>query len=109
MYFLFNDTATTEIYTLSLHDALPIFTVVVGALPIARPQHLAAVLGVPVVGGRTLHRLVAAGGQQREAGGVVPRARGRDADPPGGGGEGHVVDDHEPGGTRGHAPPAGAH
>src|SRR3712207_8257318 len=23
-YFLFNDTATTEIYTLSLHDALPI-------------------------------------------------------------------------------------
>ena len=23
--FLFNDTATTEIYTLSLHDALPIF------------------------------------------------------------------------------------
>src|SRR3712207_9364445 len=26
--FFFNDTATTEIYTLSLHDALPIFTVV---------------------------------------------------------------------------------
>src|SRR3712207_7287421 len=25
MLFLFNDTATTEIYTLSLHDALPIF------------------------------------------------------------------------------------
>src|SRR2546423_1837048 len=25
--FFFNDTATTEIYTLSLHDALPIFTV----------------------------------------------------------------------------------
>src|SRR3990170_3048067 len=24
-YFFFNDTATTEIYTLSLHDALPIF------------------------------------------------------------------------------------
>ena len=24
MFFLFNDTATTEIYTLSLHDALPI-------------------------------------------------------------------------------------
>ena len=23
--FFFNDTATTEIYTLSLHDALPIF------------------------------------------------------------------------------------
>src|SRR3712207_9276843 len=26
--FFFNDTATTEIYTLSLHDALPIFVVV---------------------------------------------------------------------------------
>src|SRR3712207_7950327 len=26
--FFFNDTATTEIYTLSLHDALPIFRVV---------------------------------------------------------------------------------
>src|SRR5437773_6974904 len=25
MVFFFNDTATTEIYTLSLHDALPIF------------------------------------------------------------------------------------
>src|SRR3712207_7216452 len=28
--FFFNDTATTEIYTLSLHDALPISTVVRG-------------------------------------------------------------------------------
>src|SRR3712207_8761372 len=28
--FFFNDTATTEIYTLSLHDALPISTVVTG-------------------------------------------------------------------------------
>src|SRR2546425_5090408 len=26
MFFFFNDTATTEIYTLSLHDALPIST-----------------------------------------------------------------------------------
>src|SRR5260221_14453778 len=26
-FFFFNDTATTEIYTLSLHDALPIFHV----------------------------------------------------------------------------------
>src|SRR5713101_2051408 len=29
LYFFFNDTATTEIYTLSLHDALPIYTNVV--------------------------------------------------------------------------------
>src|SRR2546421_5638693 len=28
MFFFFNDTATTEIYTLSLHDALPISIVV---------------------------------------------------------------------------------
>src|SRR3712207_6865228 len=26
MFFFFNDTATTEIYTLSLHDALPIWS-----------------------------------------------------------------------------------
>ena len=29
LFFFFNDTATTEIYTLSLHDALPIFGSVV--------------------------------------------------------------------------------
>src|SRR5947209_19822751 len=33
--FFFNDTATTEIYTLSLHDALPIFRSGVGA---SRPR-----------------------------------------------------------------------
>src|SRR3712207_9053585 len=32
-FFFFNDTATTEIYTLSLHDALPIF--------LAQPRELA--------------------------------------------------------------------
>src|SRR3712207_7723426 len=30
--FFFNDTATTEIYTLSLHDALPIFTGITAAV-----------------------------------------------------------------------------
>src|SRR5436853_758745 len=29
LFFFFNDTATTEIYTLSLHDALPIFQILV--------------------------------------------------------------------------------
>src|SRR4051812_49588833 len=29
-FFFFNDTATTEIYTLSLHDALPIFVLRIG-------------------------------------------------------------------------------
>ena len=28
IYFFFNDTATTEIYTLSLHDALPISSII---------------------------------------------------------------------------------
>src|SRR5256885_14177791 len=32
IFFFFNDTATTEIYTLSLHDALPIFGVLRKAL-----------------------------------------------------------------------------
>src|SRR5690554_7625516 len=30
VFFFFNDTATTEIYTLSLHDALPISDLVLG-------------------------------------------------------------------------------
>src|SRR2546430_12412337 len=37
-FFFFNDTATTEIYTLSLHDALPIFRIrpeAPGARPLA--------------------------------------------------------------------------
>src|SRR5256885_3276667 len=37
LFFFFNDTATTEIYTLSLHDALPI------SLP-----HVEAILGLDV-------------------------------------------------------------
>src|SRR5688572_32122793 len=36
-FFFFNDTATTEIYTLSLHDALPISTVKVVAVDISQP------------------------------------------------------------------------
>src|SRR5690349_22864142 len=42
-FFFFNDTATTEIYTLSLHDALPIF--VADTLERARAD-LGALLGV---------------------------------------------------------------
>src|SRR3712207_9494815 len=34
VYFFFNDTATTEIYTLSLHDALPISSGWSAAMPI---------------------------------------------------------------------------
>src|SRR5438874_8271075 len=32
LFFFFNDTATTEIYTLSLHDALPILAPAAGAV-----------------------------------------------------------------------------
>src|ERR1051325_12135821 len=38
-YFFFNDTATTEIYTLSLHDALPISSCRAEAVAAARPGH----------------------------------------------------------------------
>src|SRR2546430_12412367 len=36
-FFFFNDTATTEIYTLSLHDALPISTKLVDAFIVEDP------------------------------------------------------------------------
>src|SRR3712207_7907862 len=41
MYVFFNDTATTEIYTLSLHDALPISQLALPHLPAPCP-HLSA-------------------------------------------------------------------
>src|SRR6266403_2182679 len=40
-FFFFNDTATTEIYTLSLHDALPIFDAAAGDGARAIPEHAA--------------------------------------------------------------------
>src|SRR5688572_32761471 len=40
-FFFFNDTATTEIYTLSLHDALPIFRQERTGRPCAAPISLA--------------------------------------------------------------------
>src|SRR4030043_327854 len=46
--FFFNDTATTEIYTLSLHDALPIYT---GSRLVCRCRHR----GFWFVPGRCLH------------------------------------------------------
>src|SRR3712207_8028054 len=41
-FFFFNDTATTEIYTLSLHDALPIYTHLVDAGYVAADQLVAS-------------------------------------------------------------------
>src|SRR2546429_6720355 len=53
-FFFFNDTATTEIYTLSLHDALPISTIhlnrvaftIVGVTPV---DYLGTLSTVPVL------------------------------------------------------------
>src|SRR2546422_1792051 len=41
MFFFFNDTATTEIYTLSQHDALPISQEVDAQLDHVHPHHCA--------------------------------------------------------------------
>src|SRR3712207_8559196 len=68
-FFFFNDTATTEIYTLSLHDALPIYQLVLPAsaalqgldrrVPVEHTAH-AARLGLPAQrGARRLLRLPA--------------------------------------------------
>src|SRR2546430_15521029 len=40
-FFFFNDTATTEIYTLSLHDALPIYTAKAAPSSAPEPRRLA--------------------------------------------------------------------
>src|SRR2546429_9884229 len=49
LFFFFNDTATTEIYTLSLHDALPIYVLekIVGTIPVKRlgePSEIASII-----------------------------------------------------------------
>src|SRR6266536_6183646 len=53
-FFFFNDTATTEIYTLSLHDALPI-----SAPDVANGQYQARINLVPRKGGNTVTMPVA--------------------------------------------------
>src|SRR3712207_8830506 len=44
LFFFFNDTATTEIYTLSLHDALPIFELPEHRVPVGLEQRQPLVL-----------------------------------------------------------------
>ena len=44
-FFFFNDTATTEIYTLSLHDALPIWSMSKGQ----GMMHFSPITGLPSV------------------------------------------------------------
>src|SRR5256886_17446942 len=77
-FFFFNDTATTEIYTLSLHDALPIARL--GGVP-GGPRHLGVRLRPPG-DGRTLavprrvHLPVLRCGRHARAGRVLARAPG---------------------------------
>src|SRR2546430_9948082 len=66
LFFFFNDTATTEIYTLSLHDALPIYGVAAlerGAHPREHGPH--AALGRRLRPARGLRHPSAAGGASR--------------------------------------------
>src|SRR5215204_6895866 len=66
LFFFFNDTATTEIYTLSLHDALPYST---GSWPDAGHPGAAGARGRPVVPRRGLRR----GGGDLRRGGLLDR------------------------------------
>src|SRR3712207_7614573 len=72
LFFFFNDTATTEIYTLSLHDALPIC-----APARAEPQGGGApgARGARPTGARLAHRAAhgAGGGQCPVPGGAQDR------------------------------------
>src|SRR2546430_17058568 len=52
-FFFFNDTATTEIYTLSLHDALPIYVSTRGSVELIRR---AKEQGINVTAEATPHR-----------------------------------------------------
>src|SRR2546422_5255019 len=63
LFFFFNDTATTEIYTLSLHDALPIWELLIirpgayGAISITSSAYTLRVLGLdPAAPALTLDR-----------------------------------------------------
>src|SRR2546430_17656030 len=88
MFFFFNDTATTEIYTLSLHDALPIsLTRLLRRAPAVRP----VAAGVP--GGAVQAR---GHGDADRSG---PRAGPRRGDAPGPG------RGHDPAGGHGQAVP----
>src|SRR3990167_6421801 len=52
--FFFNDTATTEIYTLSLHDALPIFAVVADGSAVLGLGNIGPEAGLPVMEGKAV-------------------------------------------------------
>src|SRR2546430_4476628 len=63
LFFFFNDTATTEIYTLSLHDALPIFAYR-GLVPLVG-DHDSRSRGEEVAGARPLLALLQRAGDRK--------------------------------------------
>src|SRR5205085_5794374 len=74
IYFFFNDTPTTEIYTLSLHDALPIYPRSLSAPAQQGYPGRRDAFGVaqqPAV--RRRDRSAAAGGRRRHPGGAFHR------------------------------------
>src|SRR2546430_10923637 len=75
IFFFFNDTATTEIYTLSLHDALPICLRQRNGLWIPE-NSVHPVLVVQVRSGRQARHSDV--GDDRPLGHVLPDPRGRD-------------------------------
>src|SRR3989442_12214398 len=70
-FFFFNDTATTEIYTLSLHDALPILRLLVKDLLNKSPQIVLDLGDVTHMDSGGLGALVALYTSARAAGGVI--------------------------------------
>src|SRR5256885_10482964 len=68
-FFFFNDTATTEIYTLSLHDALPIYLVLLHG----RHQIVDGGRGEREIGAEGGGARIPGGGEQRQ---VVGESRG---------------------------------
>src|SRR3712207_7875468 len=63
-FFFFNDTATTEFYTLSLHDALPIYGDSAGD---GQPPRLGSAHDLGRVGAGDHRRMVAPAGEAHEA------------------------------------------
>src|SRR6266481_8552792 len=57
IFFFFNDTATTEIYTLSLHDALPFCSLLRSSISHARTEAATATMPITVSADRKSTRL----------------------------------------------------
>src|SRR5258708_13518018 len=58
-FFFFNDTATTEIYTLSLHDALPIYDLVFALGPAGTGKtYISVAMAVKALKSKTVKKII---------------------------------------------------